>query len=179
MTKTNLVLLTGLPAAGKSTVAQRLVRENGFAILSTDDLRQSLFQQTYEELAKDGKRKDEVVRKIIDYSKLQILAAGCDLVIDSTAPTEKFRRRMLELPKDLEQTIKKTILYVSAGEFVRNSRHISRGGSGVALETIQGFWKEPRDGFCGASLYSIYNNSDSDIGKLYRDVTDFYEWLKG
>ena len=80
MTKTNLVLLTGLPAAGKSTVAQRLVRENGFAILSTDDLRQSLFQQTYEELAKDGKRKDEVVRKIIDYSKVhKVIIQGLDV----------------------------------------------------------------------------------------------------
>jgi len=46
MTKTNLVLLTGLPAAGKSTVAQRLVSEYSFGILSTDDLRQSLFRQT-------------------------------------------------------------------------------------------------------------------------------------
>ena len=108
MTKTNLVLLTGLPASGKSTVAHRLVKEHGFSILSTDDLRQSIFEQTYEELAKDGKRKDEVVRKIIDYSKLQILEAGCDLVIDSTAPTEKFRKRMLELPEILDQTVKKT-----------------------------------------------------------------------
>ena len=112
MSKTNLVLLTGLPAAGKSTVAQRLVREYGFAILSTDDLRQSLFRQTYEELAKDGKRKDEVIRKIIDYSKLQILNEGCDLVIDASAPTEKFRKRMLELPRYLEESVKKSVLYL-------------------------------------------------------------------
>ena len=176
MAKTNLVLLTGLPAGGKSTVAQRLVMEYSFAVLSTDDLRQSLFQQTYEELAKDGKRKDEVIRKIIDYSKFQILSAGCDLVIDSTAPTEKFRRRMLELPEYLEQTVKKSVLYVRSKEQTRYSRHMARGGSEVALETIQGFWKEPVDGFCGASLYPIENNGNQE--QLFKEVTKFYEWLR-
>ena len=177
MVKVNLVLLTGLPAAGKSTIAQRLVREHGFAVLSTDDLRQSLFQQTYEELAKDGKRKDEVVRKVIDYSKLQILESGCDLVIDSTAPTEKFRRRMLELPEYLEQAVKRSILYVKADEQMRHSRHMTRGGSEVALETIQGFWKEPQEGFCKARLYDLSNNGD--MGKLYDEVGRFYKFLKG
>ncbi|MDP2924775.1 MAG: ATP-binding protein [Nanoarchaeota archaeon] len=176
MVKTNLVLLTGLPAGGKSTVAQRLVSEYGFAVLSTDDLRQSLFQQTYEELAKDGKRKDEVIRKIIDYSKFQILSAGCDLVIDSTAPTEKFRRRMLELPEYLEQAVKKSVLYLRSEEQTRHSRHMARGGSEVSLKTIQGFWKEPQDGFCGASLYSIENNGNQD--QLFKEVAKFYEWLK-
>ncbi len=177
MTKTNLVLLTGLPASGKSTVAQRLVTEYGFGILSTDDLRQSLFQQTYEELAKNGKRKDEVIRKIIDYSKFQILSAGCDLVIDSTAPTEKFRRRMLELPEYLEQAVKKSVLYLRAEEQTRYSRHMARGGSEVAIETIQGFWKEPQEGFCGTSLYEIINNGS--ISQLYSEVDRFYSELKG
>jgi len=176
MAKTNLILLTGLPASGKSTVAQRLVRKYGFSVLSTDDLRQSLFQQTYEELVRDGKRKDEVIRKIIDYSKFQILSAGCDLVIDASAPTEKFRKRMLELPDYLEQAVKKSILYVRAEEQIRHSRQIVRGGSEVALETIQGFWKEPQNGFCGASLYSMENNEDQE--KLYQEVAEFYEVLK-
>jgi dephospho-CoA kinase len=176
MTKTNLVLLTGLPAAGKSTVAQRLVSEYSFGILSTDDLRQSLFRQTYEELARNGKRKDEVIRKIIDYSKFQILSAGCDLVIDSTAPTEKFRRRMLELPEYLEQAVKKSVLYLRAEEQTRHSRHMARGGSEIALETIQRFWKEPQEEFCGTSLYQIENNGSQE--QLYQEVSKFYERLK-
>ncbi len=176
MTKTNLVLLTGLPAVGKSVVAQRLANEYGFAVLSSDDLRKSLFRQDYGELVKDGKKREEVVRKVMDYSKIEVLQDGYDLVIDASAPTEKFRRRMLDLPESLVESVAKSILYVKSDEQIRQSRHKSRGGLDIASETIQKFWTEPQNGFMGATLYEVSNNGNLD--RLYQDLDEFYKGLK-
>lgn len=176
MTKTNLVLLTGFPASGKSTVARRLTTEYGFAVLSSDDLRKSLFGLDYGELVKDGKKKEEVVREIMDYSKLQILGDGYDLVIDTSAPTEKFRRRMLEIPESLEESINKAILYVKSDEQIRQARHSSRGGLDVATETIQKYWSEPQNGFMNSRLYYLENNGN--LEDLYQELDGFYRGLK-
>jgi len=176
MAKLNLVLLTGLPASGKSTVAERLASQYGFLTLSTDELRQSIFRQTYEKLVEDGKLKEEVIRKIMDYSKLQILSQGFNLVIDTSAPTEKFRRRMLELPETLDQIVNKYLLYIKSDETILLSRSRMRRDSEDRIRNIQQFWSEPQNEFCGASLYEISNNSN--LEQLYKDVDWFYESLR-
>ena len=51
---TSLILLTGLPGAGKSVVAERLAKKYEFAILSTDELRELLFKQNYVQLKENG-----------------------------------------------------------------------------------------------------------------------------
>ena len=170
---TSLVLLTGLPATGKSIVAQKLAEDHGFAILSTDDLRQSLFREDYGETKKNGKRKEEVVRRFLDYSKLQLLIGGFDLVVDACSPTDKFRGRMLDLPRNLSQVVNKYLLHIKADKSVMYSRQKSRGRTTEAIETIQEFWQEPRDELLGANLYDIENSGD--LEGLYKQVKMFYE----
>lgn len=170
---TSLVLLTGLPATGKSIVAQKLAEDYGFAILSTDDLRQSLFREDYEKTRKNGKIKEEVVRKVLDYSKLKLLTEGFNLVVDACSPTDKFRKRMFGLPENLSQVVNKYLLHIKADKSVVYSRQKSRGRTPEAIETIQGFWQEPRDEFLGANLYDIENSRD--LEELYKQVKMFYE----
>ncbi len=171
---TSLILLTGLPVTGKSIVAQKLAEDYGFAILSTDDLRQSLFREDYRETRKNGKRKEEVVRRVLDYSKLQLLTEGFDLVVDACSPTDKFRKRMLGLPENLSQVVNKYLLHIKADKQIMYSRQKSRGRTTEAIETIQGFWQEPQDRFFGANLYGIENSED--LERLYKQVKRFYEW---
>jgi len=175
MEKTNLVLLTGLPAAGKSTVAGRLVDEYGFVRLSTDELRQSLFGKTYRELRSGDKKGEEMIRRILDYSKIQTLSERFDLVIDASAPTNKFRRRMLTLPYDLEYSVNKYLLNFEVDESIISLRQKSRGESEEAIETIKRYWEDPEDGFMGARLYSIENSGC--LGELYGEIERFYEML--
>ena len=170
---TSLVLLTGLPATGKSTVAQKLVENYDFTVLSTDDLRQSLFREDYGGTRKNRKRKEEVVRRVLDYSKLKLLTEGFDLVVDACSPTDKFRGRMLDLPENLSQVVNKYLLHIKADNPVMYSRQKSRGRTTEAIETIQGFWQEPRDEFFGANLYDIENSGD--LKGLYKQVRMFYE----
>lgn len=176
---TSLVLLTGLPAVGKSVTAERLARKYGFAILSTDDLRSSLFLEDYGETIKNGGLKEKVVRKVLDSSKVQILSGGFNLVIDASSPTDSFRRRMLELPKNLEQEVEKSVLYIQADDSVLYLRQEARGRTNEAIETIRGYWDEPQERFSGASgatLYKINNNESLD--QLYEKVDTFYKNLK-
>jgi len=168
---TSLVLLTGLPATGKSTVAQRLAEDRGFAILSTDDLRQSLFREDYGETRENGKAKEEIVRKVLDYSKLQLLLEGYDLVIDASAPTDKFRRRMLELPEDFGQVIKKYLLHMRSDEQIIYSRQKARGRTKEAIEAIRGYWQKPQDGLLGSRLVEVENNDG--LNQLYGKLRDF------
>ena len=174
---THLVLLTGLPATGKSTVAVKLAKDYGFVVLSTDELRQSLFREDYGELRKKGKEREEIVRKVLDSSKIQVLSGGFDLVIDASAPTNKFRKRMLELPKDLEQAVEKSLLHLRADESILYSRQKARGRTGEAINTIKGYWDEPKDKFLGSALYEIDNNTFS-LDHLYNKVDQFYKSLR-
>jgi predicted kinase len=177
MNKVNLVLLTGLPASGKSVAAERLVNNYGFAVLSTDNLRNSLFREDYGELRKNGKVREEITRKVIDYSKEQILLEGINLVIDSCSPTDKFRKRMLGLSYNLEQSVQKSILYVKTDFPTIYSRQSARGRTNEAIETILGYWNEPQQGFMGSNLCEIKNNN-SDINEFYDKIGSFYEFLK-
>jgi predicted kinase len=174
---TSLVLLTGLPATGKSVVAGRLAEKYGFVILSTDDLRQSLFGKDYGETRKNGKVREELVRKILDCSKRQVILGGFDLVIDTCSPTDKFRKRMLEMPENLEREVDRYLLHIRAEDSIIYSRQeIDRGRTSEAIETIREYWQEPQNGFLGANLYEIDNNGS--LNQLHERIDKFYEGLK-
>jgi len=173
---TSLVLLTGLPAAGKSSVAEIMAEKYGFAILSTDDLRRLLFREDYGETRKNGKAKEETVRRFLDFSKIPVLSQRFNLVIDASSPTDKFRRRMLNLPEDLEREIDKYLLYVRSDDSVLYTRQEARGRTNEAIEVIRGYWHKPQNGIAGTTLYEIDNNGD--LTQLHERIEGFYKNLK-
>jgi len=90
-----LVLVCGLPGAGKTTVAGDVVDRLDAVRLRTDVVRKDLFEDpTYSEAETDAVY--ESVRERADAA----LAAGEDVVLDGTFREREFRRPAYELAAD-------------------------------------------------------------------------------
>lgn len=77
-----LLMLSGLPGSGKTTVARRLVDEKGYARINRDDLRAMLFNSEW-----TGRREKHVV-EIEKSLAAYFLAAGQNVVVDDTNVTQ-------------------------------------------------------------------------------------------
>lgn len=84
-----IVLIVGVPGAGKSTLAQRLV-EKGYNCLNADSIRKELFGD-------EGEQKDKERVFEIFFERLEAaLSVGQDIVIDNTNINTKHRSPILQ-----------------------------------------------------------------------------------
>lgn len=85
-----LIMLVGLPASGKSTIAERLSTEFSAEILSSDRLRKEIHGD--ENIQEDHKSLfEELNKRANDY-----LAAGKNIIYDSTNLNRKRRRHLIQ-----------------------------------------------------------------------------------
>ncbi|NMC59908.1 MAG: AAA family ATPase [Candidatus Methanofastidiosa archaeon] len=83
-----LIVITGLPGSGKTTIAEALAKEVDAVVLSTDKIRKSMFKNpVYNE---DDKRiiYDELFSRGRKY-----LASGKNVILDGTFYTKSLRKR--------------------------------------------------------------------------------------
>jgi predicted kinase len=84
-----IVLLVGVPGAGKTTLAQRLI-DRGYRCFNADAIRQELFGDAGDQ------REPEKVFELF-YQRLEAaMAAGDDIVIDNTNINTKHRSPILQ-----------------------------------------------------------------------------------
>jgi predicted kinase len=92
-----LILMIGIPGAGKTTLAKKLV-ERGFHYLNADSIREKL----YGDAAEQGN--SEEVFSIFFKQLEDALAQNVDIVIDNTNLNEKQRKPILERAHAAEYT---------------------------------------------------------------------------
>lgn len=79
-----LVLVSGFPACGKSTLARRLSQDLGWPVLSRDRLRFSSFEAISERLETDDQwRIGRTLDLVINHIATELLGVGVGAVIDS------------------------------------------------------------------------------------------------
>ena len=83
----NFIMLVGLPGAGKSTIAQKLVQE-GYVWHSTDNIRNELNIHEIERITE--------VLDILTSRLLDDMQAGKNIVYDSTNLSRRRRIKVLE-----------------------------------------------------------------------------------
>lgn len=89
-----LILICGLPATGKSTVARRLAKLTRAELLRTDAIRKRIILKP----SYSKKEKNTVYRTVFllaDY----LIKNGVDVIIDGTFYTESLRREAQEIAK--------------------------------------------------------------------------------
>ena len=99
MQDVNFVMLVGIPASGKTTVANRLVKSDGFLKVSSDDLREDLFG--------DVNCQDRNVELFQEAHKriINLLKEGKSVVFDATNLNSKKRKALIsQLPKGVLKT---------------------------------------------------------------------------
>ena len=95
-----LVLITGLPGTGKSTIAMHLARRLRATVLRTDVIRKQLFPQpNYTEEEK------ELVYKVTFLIAEYLLRAGKNVILDGTFYKRSLRERVYRLARDLRKRL--------------------------------------------------------------------------
>jgi len=89
-----LVLITGLPGTGKSTIAMHLARRLRATVLRTDVIRKQLFPQP-----KYTEEEKELVYKVTFLIAEYLLRAGKNVILDGTFYKRSLRQRVYQLAR--------------------------------------------------------------------------------
>lgn len=163
---TKLVVFTGFPATGKTTLAKKLMNEEGFARLSTDDLRNQLYEKNYGQLKDEnlGKEKEEAVRDIMGLSKNKLLKRGVNVVIDSSAPNKKLRNKFLYTNV---KNIDNYLVHIYSDIEILKNRQKERGKEESIIEDFLNEYWEKLDENINATIIKIENNPPITLDELY------------
>lgn len=95
-----LIVVTGLPGTGKTTIAEALAKETDAVVFSTDKIRKMIFEKpVYDE---EDKRivYDELFSQTGKY-----LAMGKNVILDGTFYTKVLRQRAKEVGKSFREEV--------------------------------------------------------------------------
>jgi predicted kinase len=167
-----LVVTTGYPGSGKSTVAEYLTQRHNFVRLSTDTLRDMLYAARYTDISERvrGEDKESLVWKVLSDAKLTFLHEGLDVVIDSTAPNIPVRRSLLRTAP--LNGVEKYLLYIQVDKPVLKYRNEILQGVPDQTPMWDGFWQPPWCRVPGEdyTLVQHVNNTTEDKENLFHGL---------
>lgn len=94
-----IVLVTGPPASGKSTLAAELARSSGLPLLASDATRKRLFGRQASERLPDDAYRDDVTRavyRLLGFEAAWARAAHGGAIVDATCRTRALRRTLTD-----------------------------------------------------------------------------------
>lgn len=102
MKNLKILLLKGLPASGKTTYAKELVeKSNGeWKRINKDDLRSMI------DFSKWSSEREKLILKLQNMMVEEMLLSGFNIVIDDTNFSDKHKKRILEIVKDINEIYK-------------------------------------------------------------------------
>lgn len=122
--RATLTVLVGLPASGKSRVAEELRRRTGALVLESDALRRLLFtRRSYS--AEESQRLFAAIHSVID----ELLAEGASVVLDATNLIEAERAPLYQLAERCDAKL--ILVQVTAPHSLVRSRMARREATGV------------------------------------------------
>lgn len=86
--KTEVIIIAGMPASGKSTVAKKLGTEFGYPILEKDELKEALFDTVGFECYAEKRRLDLAAAAVLLRAADAMLKAGTSLIIVNNFRTD-------------------------------------------------------------------------------------------
>lgn len=177
-----LYVMVGIPASGKSTATAALV-EKGAVVISSDLIRKELFgdenTQYTEEWLKDQNydgapdtRSKEVFSngKVFDLvfkTASEKLGAGTDVILDSTACSRNFRRRMLDHIKNADRRVC-LVMAVSFEVCCARNRQRERVVPDEAMKRIAGNFEFPSEAEGFDEIVYYGDKNDIDYGEAGR-----------
>jgi predicted kinase len=139
-----LVVMTGLPGSGKTTLTNYLVDHHRFAAISRDALRSICFRQGFSAWQRyqngAGRR---LLDEVVDQLKELFLTAGRYVVVDSVAPSEEYR--IHHLFRAQPSNVRRCLVWLEADRKDLNRRLAERGDA-EALAYWESRWTDPRPG---------------------------------
>lgn len=131
-----LYIMIGIPASGKSTIAKELSKSEGAIIVSSDEIRQELFEDI-----NDQSQNAKVFEEVISRTKFY-LANKYDVIIDATNINYKKRRNLLNSIDGLHTRERIAILVATPYEecLIRNAQRERKVPEEVIERMYQNFY---------------------------------------
>lgn len=140
---TKLIMMQGLPASGKSTIAEKMVLEEGYARVNKDLLRKMLH------CGKWNYKNEDITFEVEQAIARDLLAQGKDVVVDDT--NFGLDEAWMRVADKAGATFGKTVFDVPVAECIR--RDEKRGKDSVGVDVIMrmalqfSYYPKPAKGF--------------------------------
>lgn len=165
-----LVLLSGYPGSGKTSVANYLVDNFEFSRLGKEDIRLMAYrpkagQYTMQPL---WTQRESILNPLINDMKLLFLFRGFDVVIDTTAATTQARAEFLDTSNIGELCIEKHLIVLK----VDREQLLYRRGRCIIEDVWEKYitWEEPETNPTTSSVLYYQNNTPQDLEAICNDL---------
>lgn len=98
-----LVIMVGLPGSGKTTFAKAFADEDGFAYLSSDEIRKDVITADSEAKLLKPESVNYHTFKIMNSTTIKLLRCDLDVIYDATNLNRKDRKSILKEVKKLKE----------------------------------------------------------------------------
>ena len=162
MKKPKLVVLTGYPTCGKSTVS-RFLGQMGYTRFSGDKISIELFGHTYP--YKNDEDPERIWRRIYQ-RRDESLKRGENVVIDTTAYDEQRRKKLF----DTQTPVDKYLVWLQVNSQTMNKRAEGRQWTEDSIKQWKNFvgWEDPKQNDYQLLVYQ--NNSQEDLKNIKGDL---------
>lgn len=175
--KPTLVVTTGYPCSGKSTVSAYLNRIFDFMVVSSDDLRKDLFNISdfLEFLRKDkrARQKENVLWNVVNTAKCEALHSGLDVIVDSCASAHISRADLLSTEN---LNVQKYLLYLKVKKDILMQRNKDKGRKDP-ITLWEKYWQEPKPSR-GYTLLAYNNNTAEQLRYIFKDLEKRFKLIK-
>jgi len=173
MKAVNLVVLTGYPHSGKTTIAEFLVKHR-FKRLELYEIRQKLFGEWWP--LQDDKERE--ARLFFQFQKSDLLAEGKNVVLDSCAISNIDRLESFLIPNFVSTKfkIKKYLLYLDTDKKILLERNLddkerNKKTFWEILKTVDKYWENPKTYKNKDAKRLVYkNNNRQDLERTKKSI---------
>jgi predicted kinase len=177
--QSQLIITTGFPSSGKSTITQYLKEQFDYAVFSTDEFRKMMFGITdFHQFQQDPKyiQKETSIAHTIHAGKQYALLQGLNVIIDSTAMNNQIRNYLLHtnLPP---LSIQKTIIYMQVTDDILQERNKQKGRTNDVVKEWKLKWEDPISPTTDSDyeLVTYQNNTKMDLDHILKDIHTKFE----
>jgi predicted kinase len=168
----HLIVLTGFPRAGKSEVANHLMRKHKFARLGTDHLRTAIYGADWTPELFRTKRDEFIYGPMMQCGIGYALQTGLDIVVDATSYTRQHRQAYLYPWNEQTPPARKMLLWLATDRDIIEQRQIAAGRDPAQLKHWDDGWEDPLP----SSEYQLIkapNNTPEDLAGIKRMLDDY------
>ena len=182
-----LVVLSGYPCSGKSTLSRFMRDELGYFCLSMDDLRENMYRMTFPEMievignedptSRAFTNEEQYLRGVFQIQKIALLNTGKDVVLDGTFGYNSWRFELLQPSFGIlhyDTPLKRYLVMIDVDRNILEERAKKKDRDPETLKLWDSFWENTVDfiypGENTPKIIRLNNDNLDDMQTMFRTM---------